>query len=58
VKVRGIASPTHCTVQVEVSRHSMPQLAVHVKSHSEPPAQVALELAPIVTSQRAPFEHV
>jgi hypothetical protein len=45
-------------VQVEVSRHSMPQLAVHSKSHVEPPSHVALELAPIVMSQTEPLVHV
>jgi len=58
VNVRGVASPAHWIVQVEVSRHSIPQLSVHTKSHVEPPSQVALELAPIVISQVEPPSQV
>jgi hypothetical protein len=58
VNVRGVASPAHCIVHTEVSRHSIPQLSVHTKSQVEPPSQVALELVPIVTSQIEPLVHV
>ena len=55
VKGRADASATQRMVQVEVSRQSTPQLPVQVNAHVDPPAQLALPLAPMRTVQFAPF---
>jgi hypothetical protein len=55
VNDRGVSAPAHWTVQTESPRQVSEHESVQTKSQCEPASQVAVPLAPIVTTHVAWF---